>query len=330
MTEKIKHKSSSSKVTMAIRVTTILIIALSILSVINIFFIYNIQLKIKSYSDDADKWTTIESVVDNDIDKIILEDMQKQQLALKLQQEMLYLNDWIKEMKEYNISYPFTFNQSDIDLIAIQAVAQIQILNDLIKGTYAFDWTNRSGGTFENDYTYEYYHTIWQSIIQVCVIDNTYVRINTSLDADLKQWLEASFFPKNPEILQVNLYEWEWELNQNITIVTQLGQFTAYYTDILDIDVTEEIPEELGWRIALYEEIIELYNDAQNAMTSALLLLTVSAVVLAFVVSVEGRANKWVSIILGTIVAIIGIYMFYIGINFYSWGNMEASMMAYF
>ncbi len=320
MVEKLKSESSGKKVPIATKITTLLLITISVLSVIAIIMSYTIQTQVKSNSDQSDRWFAMLSVVGSDIDKIMVEDTQKQQMAMTLQQDFLYLNEWIIEMKEYNETVqPFSYNQSDIDGIAMQAVAQLEITNNLIRQSYAYDWTDKSGGNSSTNYAYTY-EGRW-----VQVIRNIYPLINETLEPEIKYWLNNSFFPNTPEVLQVDLYEWESEIYWNASIVLEYGQYTAYYSERLGLNISLTSFWDISWIAGDYEWIAELYDESHNLMSTAVLLMTISAVVLAFVVSIKGNKYVWISLLVGIIVSCIGIYMFTTALTAY----MDANMFAY-
>jgi hypothetical protein len=320
MVEKIKHESPKGKAGLTVIVTTILIILLAVLSVVTIIYVNTVQSKVKYNSDMADKWSTMSEIVNKDAERILSADTRQQQMAMMLQQEILYLNDWIIEMKAYNITNPWIFNQSDIEIVAMEAIAQIDILNDVIRDTYAYNWTAQNGGSVENSYSFmgmENYFVI-----------NNYPRYNESLDPDLLKWINWTFFPKIPEILQLDLQNWENEIYFiNSSIVVEYGQFTKYYSVIMEFNLNDVIaPYMMMDQVNSYESIAVWYEDSLSSMSSALLLMTISAVVLAFVVSIKGRAYIGISIILGLIVSVIGIYMFVTGVQLYLDANFFASM----
>ncbi|MHA1266907.1 MAG: hypothetical protein ACTSRS_16840 [Candidatus Helarchaeota archaeon] len=302
-----KSKYPDKSIAITIQITTILIIALSVISVISIFLINDVQNKVQSNLKTADKWNSMVQVVEKDIDKILDEDSQKQQMALYLQQDFLYLNDLIKEYKIFNATVkPGSYNQSDIDFLIIQATSELDLLNSYIRDSYAYNWTAINGGNSTNNYMYMY--------IENYLIVNNYGLYNSTLDPDLLDWLNTTYFPNTPEMLQIDLFNWESELFWNASIVFQYSEFSKYYANILGINLEVTSYYEMQFITTDYEWLADSYSQCAKTLTSALLLLTISAVILAYVVSISGKYYIWVSLTLGIIVSIIGIYMFYSGV----------------
>ncbi|HUX98200.1 MAG TPA: hypothetical protein VMV49_01480 [Candidatus Deferrimicrobium sp.] len=225
-------------------------------------------------------------------------------------------------MKTYNITNPRVFNQSDIEIVAMQAAAQIEILNNVIRDTYAYNWTGLNGGNSENNY-------IFMGMENYFILNN-YPRFTASFDPDLIKWINWTFFPMFPEILQLELWNWEIEMYfSNISIVLNYGQFTKYYSNILGLDLSSMDPYMIANWGSNYNFVAALYEDSLSSMSSALLLMTIAAVVLAYVVLIRGRAYIWISLVLGLIVSIIGLYMFITGVQYYLDTEMIASMFMF-
>ncbi len=317
MAEKIKSSGDLQKVPLSTKITTIIIILISILSVVSIFFVTTIQAEAKSYSDTSSKWAVIAEVIDTDISGIIGADRQKQQMALFLQQEVLYLNDWITEMKDYNTSIlPGTYLRSDINIVVMQASAKVVQLNDVIRDTFAYNWTARHGGSPMNNYTY--------LGIPNYLILNRYDEFKSSLDSDLVAVLNQSVYP---EILQIDMQTWDWEIQFNTSIVLIYGQKSAFYSGILGINIENMAYFEVQNYAYGGVFILEFYYDSIDAITSALLLMTIAAVVLGFVVGVPGKKYIWMSLIIGLFVSILAIFIFVTGVQQYMDAQVMASMM---
>ncbi|MHA1358661.1 MAG: hypothetical protein ACTSRC_11125 [Candidatus Helarchaeota archaeon] len=305
MTDNKEINTNKKRIPLSTKVTTILLIVISVLSVLTIIVSYRIQNLVKTNSDESDKWFAMLSVVGSDINKIMIDDTQKQQMAMTLKQDVLFLNEWIGEMKTYNETIqPFSYNQSDINKVAMQAATEISLLNLLIMGSYAYDWTIKSGGNSSTNYVYRY------DGIEVQVIRNIYSTINESLEPEIKYWLNATYYPDTPEVLQIDLYEWETEIYWNASIVLEYGQYTSFYSTNLRLNITETSYWDISWIAGDYEWVAELYDHANDLMTTALLIMTTSAVILAYVVSIRGRKYIWISLIIGIIVSLIGLYTF--------------------
>lgn len=317
MAEKVKQKTDSSvkKVPLSTKITTILIITLSILSVVAIVFIYIVQSDVKAHTDMADKWSAMIEVVESEANEILEADTQKQRMALDLQQEMLFWNDWIIQMKNYSkYVVPGLYNQSDIDAIVMQIVAQIEINNDLIKSTYAYNWTEKNGGGPGNNYLWY----MW--------ITDKYSAYLPYLDENVSAWINASFAPDTPEILLIQWFNWEFEPLWNASIELTYGAKTAYYANKLGLDIAGRATFEMSINIEIYEENASLLNDVIDSMTSGLLLMTIAAVILAFVVNMEAKKYIWISLIAACVVSAISISMFVSGVMYHLENQMFIGM----
>ena len=185
-------------------IATILILVLSIFSVFSAFFIFSIQSEVKTNQEEKETRYSVLNVIHKDIDKILSEDIQRQQISLTLQQDLIYLNEQVKSMKTYNLTHPNSYNQTDIDIVAIQYCAKLVILNGLIRKSYAYNWSSVGFATHENNYTYnntEYY-----------LIMDLYPQLESGIDEDIKNMINDTFLENQTEILEIRLVNWESEL----------------------------------------------------------------------------------------------------------------------
>jgi hypothetical protein len=300
---KITSNSSIKKVPLTTKLTTICLIALSILSVVSIIFIYTLQVQMKTHEDQADSWAFMINIIESDATELLEADREKHQISLSLHQELLYWNDLIIQMKEYNTTVqPGFYMQSDIDFIMLQLANQIELNNALVKSTYAYNWSVILG-------LEEWYH--W--------IQNKYGDYLAILDVEVQTVLNLSASPDIPEILLISWEEWRREPLNNVSIELQYGERTAYFADQLGFThlgeySLQEIPV-LRDYVRIYEENAEKINEVINTMTSALLLMTITAVILAFVVSIQGNKYIWITFIVAIVVAAMSVVMFTLAVN---------------
>ena len=122
---KSKEKAPKTESEFMTLVCTILIIAISVLSVIAVFMASDIQYNARYNQEAADKHKGLVGAIEDDIEYIMGQDTPYGQLALIFEQEFLVLNRTIGEMIEYNVSNPFSYMQWEVDAVAIQAALKI-------------------------------------------------------------------------------------------------------------------------------------------------------------------------------------------------------------
>jgi len=288
-------------------ISTILIIILSILSVLGAFFIFSVQSEVRSNSEESDLRYRIVNVIEKDINKILEEDKQKQQLALMILQDMYSINELINQSKEYNKTNPGTITQEYIDELALGFVQKISNLNNLIKETNAYNWSIENNATNLNNYTYfglEYF-----------LVRNNYPGIKETLDSSILYWINYTYFPDDPEILDIDIYNWEGELFSYLDIVLEMGQYTAIHIQGTDLNLSGEGGMPVDYYMLLsdaywYGVYAETYQQSVEIMTTALILMATAAVIIAFVVSIDIKKYIYISLAVGIIVSIVGIWLF--------------------
>ncbi|MHA1750958.1 MAG: hypothetical protein ACTSYZ_01190 [Candidatus Helarchaeota archaeon] len=304
------------KFNIPVLVSTILIIILSLFSVFSAFFIFNVQLQVKKYSQENELRYSVLNIIEKDIDKILSDDTQRQQISLDIQQEMLSLNENIKNMKNYNATHPGTYNQSDIDKKAIQFVSKMKILNELIRNSLPYNWSLGNFGTHENNYTVNY--------TQYYLIIDRYPQLKKDLDLDILNMINKSLNKNETEILEINIYNWESELFNNLEIVEEYGQYSKIYNLYTNTWISGFTYYEIVNEADKLSQIAGTYDQSGSIMTTALVLLTVAGVIIAFVVSIDQKIFIWITLIIGAIVALIGLYLFDLSFLYLS----KASIMA--
>jgi len=298
-----------------------LIILLSVLSVVSAFFIYNAQLEVKKNSDQANTMYLMVDAVEKDIEEILASDKEKQQLGLMTLQELEYLNELMNQSKEYNKTHPSTFMDKDVYDIAQQFVSKVKILNNLIRETNAYNWSIINGGNNTNNYSYYY--------MDFYLIRNNYFSMKNRLDPDIEFWLNATFFPNQIEILDLNLYNWEGELYYFLEIVVELGQYTKLYATNFNVNISKRSMFDFYALLSdayNYKLNSDVYDQAVNIMTTALVLMTIGAVIIAYVVSIEHLKYIYTSLLIGLIVSLMGVILFVMSYQYL----IAANLILYF
>ncbi|MBD3230992.1 MAG: hypothetical protein GF329_22625 [Candidatus Lokiarchaeota archaeon] len=291
-------------------ISTILIIILSVLSVIGAFFIFSIQNDVKNNSEASDFRYRIIEVIETDIDKILDEDKQKQQMALSILQDLYYINEMVIKLKEYNTSQPNTVSQQEIDSYAQEFVSKIEILNNIIKRTHCYNWSVNNNATNMNNYTYYG--------LENFLIRNNYPSLKGELDSDIIIQINAVYLLEDPELLDLNLYNWEGEIFYDLSIILELGQYTAMHVEGSNLNLSDPMKNNYYSLLSdayYYELYSKTYQQSVNIMSNAVVLMAIGAVVIGFVVSITPKKYIYASLMIGAILSIIGIWFF--GLGFY-------------
>lgn len=311
--KKIKTKKGNN-LNVETLIATILILLISIFSVFSAFFIFSIQSEAKTYQEEKETRYSVLNVIQKDIDKILSEDVQRQQISLTLQQDLIYLNEQIKSMKSYNLTHPNSYNQTDIDKVAIQYCAKLVILNGLIRKSYAYNWSSVGFANHDNNYTYnntEYY-----------LIMDLYPQLESGIDEDIKNMINETFLENETEILEIRLVNWESELFNNLYVVMDWGTYTSIYTVYAEAWITGFTYYDILDEADSYAQIQETYEQSLQIMSTSLILLTVSGVIIAFVVSIDKKIYMWITMILAAAVSIIGLYLFALSFGYLFQANI--------
>ncbi|MHA1311908.1 MAG: hypothetical protein ACTSQO_13420 [Candidatus Helarchaeota archaeon] len=307
-----RKKDKKGKIDIAVLLSSILIIVLSILSVISAFFIYNIQSQVKINSENSDLRYRVVSAIEKDVEMILDEDKLNQQLALGILEDLKYLNELINESKAYNQTHPGTYSKDEIDSIALEFVGKIEILNNLIRQTYAYNWSEYNNATKANNYSY--------FGMENFLIRNNYQNLKSTLEQEVLFWINKTYYPNEPEILDVDLYNWEGEMFYYLGIVEKIGQYTPIFIKNTGINISSRMGYDYYMLLsdAYYYKInAQIYDQTSEILTTALVLMTVGAVVVAFVVSINQKTYIYTALTIGIIVSIISIWFFGLGITYF-------------
>ncbi|MHA1277187.1 MAG: hypothetical protein ACTSQI_14350 [Candidatus Helarchaeota archaeon] len=322
--KKVVNQKKFDKMTL---VSTGLIIIISIFSVIAVFFLNNVQAKGKYNRQLYEKHNDLLDLVEGDIDLIMETDTQLQQLAVSYQQEFLLLNMTVGQMQAYNLLYPGTYTQTEIDGVAIQAALKIRQVNALINQTYAFDWgTFYLGMSAENNYSYP--DPISMQIIDYYLIQDKFKEYKPSLNPTLLFWVNRTYFSEyngsDPELLQINLLNWQGMMYNDTSVIQTYASHANEFAGVIAMNY-EEIPSNYLSSNSYfnllsngdhYNAVADVYNQASTIMGIALICLAISAVIIAFAVSIVGRKYVWMSVILGAAVMVIAMVMFGLSIQY--------------
>ncbi len=320
-------KTNQKKIDKTTLLSTLLIIVISIFSVISVFFLNNVQANAKYNKQLAEKHNDLIELVEGDIDLLMESDTQLQQLALSYQQQFLILNITIGQMQAYNLKYPGTYTQSEIDAIAIQAALRIQQVNALINETYAYDWgVFFLGMSAENNYSYP--DPISMQFIDYYLIRDNFKEYKPDLNPTLLYWVNDTYYSKyngsDPELLQINLLNWEGLMYNDTAIIQCYASHAAEFAGIMSMNFID-VPDNYLWSNSYFNllstadhfsTIAEVYEQASSIMGISLICMAISAVIIAFAVSIRGRKYIWISIVLGIVVTIIAMVMFGVSVQY--------------
>ncbi len=311
---KSNEKAMKKKIDLITLISTILIVFISITSVASVFLLSSHQSEGRKNLEISEKYNDLSVAIENDIEYIIGQDTPLQDVALIYLQDFLMLNYTLGGMKQYNQTHPFTFMQPEIDAVAIQAALQIKRITALINQTIAYEyavlyWGSYSIQIWMDFETYEY-----------VLLKDLWGQYNTSLDSDLMNWIDTIIGP-NPEILEINLLNWESYMYNDTTVIRWYGKYANdYLANNYDIDQIVNLESESYYNLLvqgdLHKSIGETYNQAANQMGTSLILFAISAVVIAFATQIRGKKYIWISLIIGGVVTAIGLWIFFSGIQY--------------
>ncbi|MHA1270691.1 MAG: hypothetical protein ACTSPY_12935 [Candidatus Helarchaeota archaeon] len=299
---------------LVVLISTILIIILSTFSVFSAFFIFSVQSNVKHYNQEYSSRYSVLAILEKDIDKILSDEEQRQQISLITQQDLINLNQEIKNMKIYNATHPGTYNKTDIDIKALEFISIMKTLNFLMRNSLAYNWSIENMALHENNYTFngtEYY-----------LIINRYNKIKPDLDPDLINLINSTLNESEREILEIDLANWEGEMFNDLNIVQEFGEYTNIYTSSTDIFVSGFSYYDILNEADTYLLISETYQQSVSIMSTALVLLTVASVIVTFIVSIDDKLFIWTSLIIGIIVLIIGFWMFFLSFGYLTRANV--------
>lgn len=315
--EKKNKKSKNDKIQIPILISTILIIILSVCSVIAAFFVFSVQNEVKTNSEASDFRYRVIDVVEADIDKILEEDKQKQQLALATLQELKYINELVIKLKEYNQTHPSSISQQEIDTYAREFVNKIEIMNNLIKKSHCFNWSIENNATSINNYSY--------LAIDYYLVRDNYPTLKSQLDPDIILEINKIYLTDEPELLDIDLYNWEGEIFFNLNIVLEMGQYTAMHVEGTSLDLSDPMTNNYYQLLSdayYYGLYSDTYQQSVNIMSTALILMAVGGVVVGFVVSITPKKYIYASLIIGAILSIVGIWFFSLGFYYLLRANL--------
>ncbi|MFX1294046.1 MAG: hypothetical protein ACFFD2_04205 [Promethearchaeota archaeon] len=346
--KKSKNKSIQKKINIIMLISTVIIIIISIFSVVSVFFIKNVQTNGKLYREAAGKNYDLVELVEEDINMILENDRQLQQLAFLYKQEFLLFNVTIGAMIAYN-STPIgfgTYMQKEVDTVAIQAALKIKQANALINETYAYEFgIFYLGMTAEENYTYidPYIEDPFMNqSLDFYLIKDNYKLLKNDLHPLLRYWVNATYYEasnkSDPELLGINLLHWEGLMYNNTAVCgffeTKADKFAKRLVGKYLNNYGEDFfPEWYLWDNSYYDllskgeqyqAIAEIYEESSEIIGISLICLAIGAVIIAFAVSIIGRKYIWISVIIGSIITIIGMYMFVLGIQY----SIQATQLA--
>ncbi|MHA1229294.1 MAG: hypothetical protein ACTSRP_04690 [Candidatus Helarchaeota archaeon] len=303
-----KNGTNDHKHEKIVLISTILIITLSVFSVVAAFYIFSSQNLVKKYSEETQLRYSILNIIDKDINKILSEDKQRQQISLLIQEDLLEINDEIKSMKNYNTTHPGTYNQTDIDKKALEFVSKMTIVNNLIRSSLAYNWSIQAWAIHENNYTYndtEYYFII-----------DRYQKIKKDLDPDIISMVNIYVNESDREILEINMKNWEAELFNDLQLVQEYGQYSNIYAIYYDVWISGYTYNEALEEVNRLDSIAGTYDQFVKIMTTALVIMTIAGVIIAFLVSIDKKMYIYLTLIIGSAVSILGFWLFFLSFKY--------------
>jgi len=244
-------------------------------------------------------------VLESDISKLLEDDRQKQQAAFNTLEDLYDLLEYLYRISVYNGTEGI-WSEQEVNETALKAAIKIIRINDLVISTHAYSWSIAHGANSTNNYTYrgkEYY-----------LIYDMYPALPYDIPA-FNYWL-LEIFGGPPEILQVDLFNWELELYNDTSIIYALGSSAFLYSGYYNIDLIQNSYYNIMSEASTFSSQAEYYNQGKSIMTTSLILMTISAVIIAFIVSIDVKKYILISMVIGILVSMIAIYMFVLAIPF--------------
>ena len=326
--EKSKEKKPRRKHNLATLISTALIIVISVLSVTTVFMLSDLQTNAAEGKTKAEKYGNLLSAIEVDMEAVLDLDYSLQQLSVLYLQEFILLNETIGAMYNYNLSPTVNISQAEIDMVAIQAALKIKQINALINQTIAYQYGTMTlyMGPANN-------YSIWVGMdsIDYFFIDDVYRTLKPDLSADLLYWIDQIYNTTeyDPEILQIKLINWETYMYNDTNVVNTHGKFASDYAYVMQmaglyVDLNYDTYYDIYSTEEEYIQIANVYEQAAEIMTTSFILLAISAVIIAFAVSIVGRKYIWVTIVIGILVTGISIYMYTQGLYY---ANLAESLI---
>ena len=310
MSKEVKN-SATSETHNYPRLTTILIIFISAMSLITAFLTINIQSKVNFYNDQSEKFSNIAILAENDISQTLGHDSTYFQTAYNLYIELLALNAQIKALKQYNETH-FNVTQEEIDRLALEFALKMEQMTYTVYSTYVYTYTNQWLHTnATNNYTYlgtEYHY-----------ITNFWVKDPDLFDIDVKQWVTTWFSGSSvpPELPVINYESWEFDLYYNLSILSCVGAHKAIeYIEVTDMEL--KIVNLSLFFVIKYDDGYSFLADSTTQtgelLSTVLIAFAIAAVILGFSGAMEKKKYRKINLMIGIVLVILSLVFFFIAV----------------
>ncbi len=283
-----------------IKISTLLIVILSIMSLISGLFIYYMQKQKINYAEQAEIYYRMTEAIENDVAGILLMDQYILQVAETFRSEFHRINYQIGDLKALN-GTSINVTQEEINELALEAANVLWQSIYFVKQSWAYIWSNYSGAGRSNNYTMngEEWYLIWD--FYKAGIFTIQPEVETMLT-------DIGITPI--EILWIDIVNWIDELYDDLTFVWIIGESAYQISYNYEIDLMGQSYSDVVNTATVSSKNANVFEQAYSIMTTALILFTVAAVIVGFVMSLKERKFIQVAIIVGLGVSIIAIFMF--------------------
>ena len=283
------------------KISTIIVVVVSICSVFGAFYIYGAQSFVNSNKDQANQLLEIGDAVENDIEGIIQTELPKVQQLNSLFREVLRIDGLIEDLKNVNGTGNITVTYNEIEQLAVQAVGYMEQTWKVLETTYAYHWTGLNGGNQANNWTaYDEYSYL---------IDDVYPEYSQGFQPEILDYA-AILYPET-KLGQVNEENWYNIMYIDLEIAATYGDTCNDTAWKYDFNLsTPDSYYSLKSITLNYQEKAAMYEQAIALMSTSILLLAISALIVGYLVQIDLKKLKKISLIVGLFVMGIAIGMF--------------------
>jgi hypothetical protein len=282
------------------KISSIIIIIASIISVIGAFYIYYLQDIVTVNRETANLYLDVADAVEYDIAGLLQTEVPKIQDMERALREVRRINTLIESLKSQNGTMNISVTQNELEQLAVEAVSYILQIRDVSVSTYAYKWSIEKNGTQLNDYTM--FGTPYYLIV------DRWAEYEIYLQSEIVDY--AAILYPSTELLLINAERWYNLMYADLGIVELYGSTTNNTALESGINLTIYMYGSLRIWSTNYSEKAKKDEQTISIMSTAILLAAISALIFGFIVQIDLKKLQWLSLFVGLFVAIIAFYMF--------------------
>jgi hypothetical protein len=300
------EKPKQKKMQGITKISTLIIVIVSINTVVGAFYIYDTQALVDLNNDLASQRAELLDAVEYDIADILQTELLRIQEIEQMLGEFWRIDAEIGYLNAVNdtVGSNITISSNEIEQLAVEALSYMERIWDTVETTYAYFWTLQNGGSDINNYT------IYGE--QNYLVDDVYPDFVAVCEPVIIEY--ATLLYPDPKLGRINTENWFNIMYVDLEIVENFGSTARDVAFSQGLNLSYLTYYSLSNNVTSYTEKAMNYQQEVSLMNTAILLLAISALIFGFLVQIDLKKLKWISLIVGIFVAVIASYMFFLAL----------------